>query len=127
MVMTNNKLVRGLLIAYAVILILTLITPNKTAYKTVESNYLTNVKYDAELLKNKKLASTENGKLLSYGVGVCDVLNAKKGSGNIAINYLAKKAFRKENTNKQNLDIIKVVIPNAVRHLCPDYISLLGK
>lgn len=125
--MTINKEVvkKYLLAAGIVILLLVVFNPAKTTYASVEENYFASVKHDAEVVGNKKLATADNKILLDYGRGVCDTLNTKGKSGDDAVAYLANEAFTTKNSPDENLELVSIVISNAVRHLCPAYIGLL--
>lgn len=134
--MMNKEVVKKYLtIAGVVVVLLVIFNPAKTSYATVEENYLASVRHDAEILGNRKLATAEDKLLLDYGRGVCDVLNMRDetgtgpteylNTGNDAVEYLANKAFSEKNSPEENLELIRVVITNAVRHLCPTHIALL--
>ena len=120
----NKEKIKAILIpAFILVLFLVVFNPSKVAYETAEENYLLSVKHDAEILGNKKVVKTDEGVLLSYGRSVCDVLNTDGKTGNDAVEYLANKAFTTDNTPDENLELVTVVISNAVRHLCPSHIS----
>jgi hypothetical protein len=124
--MMNKEVVkRYLTIAGVVVLLLVIFNPAKTSYATVEENYFASVRHDAEILGNRKVATAEDKLLLDYGRGVCDTLNAKGKTGNDAVEYLANEAFSEKNSPDENLELVRVVITNAVRHLCPAHIALL--
>lgn len=122
----NKEVVKKYLIGTGiVILLLVIFNPAKTSYETVEQNYLASVRHDAEIVGNKKVAKAEDKLLLDYGRGVCDTLNTNGKTGNDAVEYLANEAFSTKNSPDENLELISVVITNAVRHLCPAHIALL--
>lgn len=123
--MNKQKIIRWSLIAFAAIFVLVIVNPAQTAYEPAETNYLASVKHDAEVLGDRNLVKISDSMLISYGVGVCGVLNTEGKTGNDAVSYLARKSFSGENTEKENLNIIQVVITNAIRHLCPAHIALL--
>lgn len=122
----NKEVVKKYLIGTGVIvLLLVIFNPAKTTYASVEENYFASVRHDAEILGNRKIGTADNKLLLDYGRGVCDTLNTDGKTGNDAVEYLANEAFTEKNSADENLELIRVVITNAVRHLCPAHIALL--
>lgn len=113
------------LLAFATVLAFVLLSPAKTEYETVEKNYLMSARHDAEVLNNPVVVKIDDRTMLLYGIGVCDVLNTQSKTGSDAVEYIAKEAFGKENTAEENLQIVDIVISNAIRHLCPAHIVLL--
>jgi hypothetical protein len=123
--MQTNKLKTISLVTFIAVLLLVIINPAKTKYETVETNYLMSARHDAEVLGNRVVVKIDDRTMLSYGKGVCDVLNTKGKTGNDAVEYVADEAFTKKNTGEENLQIVDIVISNAIRHLCPSHIALL--
>lgn len=123
--MNKQKIARWSLIAFGAVFLLVLINPSKVAYEPAETNYLINVKHEAQVRNDKNLMKMTDSLLLSYGIEVCGVLNTEGKTGDDAVTYFAKKAYNNKNTEKENINIIEVVITNAIRHLCPNHIALL--
>lgn len=123
--MTASKVKNILLAVFTTVLLLVLFNPAKTEYETVETNYLMSARHDAEVLGNRVVVKIDDRTLLAHAKGVCDVLNTKGKTGNDAVEYIAKEAFDKKNTGEENLQIVDIVISNAIRHLCPAHIVLL--
>lgn len=123
--MTKDKLKKISLSVFTVVLLLVIINPVKTEYETVETNYLMGARHDAEVLGNRVVVKIDDRTLLSHAKGVCDVLNTKGKTGNDAVEYVADEVFTKKNTTEENLQLVDIVISNAIRHLCPAHIVLL--